>query len=857
MANPIKYLLNVRTNRLFEGVADSDLKISVNQKDLINIPEGEIIYQTGDSSELIYLILDGIVKIKFNTAIDGQRIFEKMKDDFFGEREFIDNTIRASSAVANTNCSLLIVRRKDINDLVSRNRSVLGNLQGVSLSRSAAAPEPQEATYSSEIDNLLKTAGDYEDPFRKTGDSFQLTSDFRIPDFPEQDFKVPDFPANAGAPENKDSAEDSSFSPLSPEQSEPEMPADDEIFTGNQPKEDVFTPNKFSFTFSDDIYEQARKLATDEEAEIKPEVNLEDSQQDAFDPSAFSAEGATDFNFGDTEQTPVSGGEEKFSWDFSDEENEGFGPEEKVPQDMPAQPDTPSEPVSFNWKVIDGESEELNDTHSAQFGNVSESWNFSEKKEPGEGPEYEDDSFFMELGETENETELSDHFTPDTPAASWKESNMEIGNIRNTTLTPPPGEHFTPHPLDSINTTPAPKPEEVQHKFSAEQLRLLISAAEQINSNIKIDEVLKSIVQTASNLTGADRGTLYIVDSENGEIWSKVIRGENIEEIRLKIGQGLSGWVAQTADVVNVRDAHKDERFDPNMDKITGYVTRSVLCFPIINKANEVVAVLQLLNSAKGYFDVIDESFLSALSLLIAITLENAELVEQIVRTDRLTSLGKVANFIISDIKKPILTAKQLSEHLKKKTNLDNDVRQVVNLMSDQIAMVSDLIVTVLNYSQGKTILNKKIVSGVKILDEIIVLLGEFIGLRGIKVKKEYGPDALLNIDKKEIYQAILQIVKNACDAMPGGGKLIIRTTIDPENSNFVLSFTDTGLGVPGSLQEKIFEPFMCHGKKHGVGLGLPIAEKIIKEHGGKITLESEVGEGATFILSLPSVKGV
>ena len=108
----------------------------------------------------------------------------------------------------------------------------------------------------------------------------------------------------------------------------------------------------------------------------------------------------------------------------------------------------------------------------------------------------------------------------------------------------------------------------------------------------------------------------------------------------------------------------------------------------------------------------------------------------------------------------------------------------------------------------------------------------------------------MVNLDKKEFYQACFQIAKNACDAMPQGGNFYIITKRDGDKIRIELK--DNGLGIPGSIKERIFEPFMTHGKKQKSGLGLAIAEKIVKEHNGIIWAESDLGEGAVFIIVLP-----
>ncbi len=387
------------------------------------------------------------------------------------------------------------------------------------------------------------------------------------------------------------------------------------------------------------------------------------------------------------------------------------------------------------------------------------------------------------------------------------------------------------------------------NRFTNEQLQLIINAAEKVNSNINLNEVLKNIVDVAVSLTNADRGTLYIVDRENGELWSKVISGDNIEEIRLKIGQGLAGWSAQSGKSVHIKDAQTDPRFDKEIDKVSGYQTKSMLCYPIKNREGIIVGVLQLLNSKNGMFNEQDEEFLEAISIHAALALENASLIQQLLRTDRLISLGKVATFIISDIKKPILTIKHFAEHIKNK-EVSEDIITILNMIIEQANTLQEMIQSTLAYSEGKTISQMKIQNLNTVLDELLEQLAEYVESRNVLIYKKLGNDVRTNIDKKELFQAMYQIMKNACDAMPEGGKIFVTTEI--ENEFLKIKIKDNGLGIPESIKEKIFDPFMSQGKKVGVGLGLPIAEKIIKEHKGKIDVESDLGEGATFIISLP-----
>jgi signal transduction histidine kinase len=153
-----------------------------------------------------------------------------------------------------------------------------------------------------------------------------------------------------------------------------------------------------------------------------------------------------------------------------------------------------------------------------------------------------------------------------------------------------------------------------------------------LSSVLDRDRLLILIMEEVTRLMNAERGTLYIVDGEKGELWSKIAQKAEIKEIRLKIGVGIAGHVAKTAEIINIKDAYKDKRFDPTTDKKTGYRTNSILCMPILepvkkkNQIGESIGVLQILNKKGGVFTDEDEDLLTSLCSQVAISLVNARL---------------------------------------------------------------------------------------------------------------------------------------------------------------------------------------------------------------------------------------
>lgn len=128
----------------------------------------------------------------------------------------------------------------------------------------------------------------------------------------------------------------------------------------------------------------------------------------------------------------------------------------------------------------------------------------------------------------------------------------------------------------------------------------------------------------------ADRSTLYLVDEGKQQIWSKVAEGAALSEIRVPLGTGIAGHVAQTGETVNIPDAYRDPRFNPDVDRKTGYHTRTILCMPMKSKEGKILGVLQVLNKRQGVFTRADEELLAAFASGAAVTVQNAMLNEEI-----------------------------------------------------------------------------------------------------------------------------------------------------------------------------------------------------------------------------------
>jgi HD-GYP domain-containing protein (c-di-GMP phosphodiesterase class II) len=164
-----------------------------------------------------------------------------------------------------------------------------------------------------------------------------------------------------------------------------------------------------------------------------------------------------------------------------------------------------------------------------------------------------------------------------------------------------------------------------------DKLNAVLEVAKAMAAEHNLDTLLPLILREAARVVEADRCSLFILDRARGELWSRVAQGAK-GEIRVPLGQGIAGAVALSGQVVNLRDAYLDPRFQRDWDSRNDYRTSSVLCVPMRDTRGDVTGVLQALNATDGGFDGEDEELLLALGGQAAQAIENAMLHEEISR---------------------------------------------------------------------------------------------------------------------------------------------------------------------------------------------------------------------------------
>ncbi len=155
----------------------------------------------------------------------------------------------------------------------------------------------------------------------------------------------------------------------------------------------------------------------------------------------------------------------------------------------------------------------------------------------------------------------------------------------------------------------------------------LLKVGQAMSGERDLEKLLLLIMDETQNALTADRCTVFMYDSQKNELWSRVGAGlDETQEIRFPAHMGLAGYVCKTGEILNIPNAYKDPRFNPEVDKQTGYKTENILCMPMRNRDNEIIGVFQVLNKQGGPFTQTDEELLIAITSQAGVTLENAQL---------------------------------------------------------------------------------------------------------------------------------------------------------------------------------------------------------------------------------------
>jgi two-component system sensor kinase FixL len=228
---------------------------------------------------------------------------------------------------------------------------------------------------------------------------------------------------------------------------------------------------------------------------------------------------------------------------------------------------------------------------------------------------------------------------------------------------------------------------------------------------------------------------------------------------------------------------------------------------------------------------------------------EYQEMEARVLHSERLAAVGNTVTHIAHEIKNPLLVIGGFARQLLKTQGLDDKARQKLSIIATEVSHLEEMVAEMREFvrrppaqkSQGQ--LGDALRAAVELFQD--TLAEHRITVRWV----EETPLPPVTFDAKQVHQVLINLLKNALEAMPQGGEITITSRV--KGTNAEVSITDTGGGMSPEVSENIFQPYFTT-KEKGTGLGLAICQDIIQEHGGCIFADSSPGRGSTFTIQFP-----
>lgn len=403
-----------------------------------------------------------------------------------------------------------------------------------------------------------------------------------------------------------------------------------------------------------------------------------------------------------------------------------------------------------------------------------------------------------------------------------------------------------------------------------DQLTTLYEIGRTLSSTLDLDELLRKALEMIQVRFGYATCGILTLDKEKAELQVRQLIGEKIQGVtgrRFRLGvDGIVGWVAQAGEPYYAPDVSKEPRYlsvSPD--------TRSEAAFPL-KVGDEIIGVLNIESNEIRGFGEEDLRILSLFANQVSIAMQNARLFsdlketlqhlkeaqEQIVQAEKLRALGEMASGVAHDFNNllaVILGNIQLLSHQLDSLSIQ-EIRERLKIVERASKDGAETVRRIQEFTGVRRDREYHVLSIHEIIRDVIAITQprwkDQPQKRGIQIDivtdLQEVPPILGN--GSEIREVLTNIVFNAVDAMPQGGKLTLSTSSYPEWVEVRVS--DTGIGMSEEVKRRIFDPFFTTKGPASSGLGMSVSYGIVRRHGGEILVESEPGKGTTFLVRFP-----
>ncbi len=380
-----------------------------------------------------------------------------------------------------------------------------------------------------------------------------------------------------------------------------------------------------------------------------------------------------------------------------------------------------------------------------------------------------------------------------------------------------------------------------------------------IHSPIELEDCLDTAMERVTDLLGVGMGSLMLLDKENQELSIKTAKGlseEVIRDARIRIGNGVSGWVAKNRKPLLIKDIEEDKRFKRREGK---YHNNSLLSVPLIKK-DRVLGVINVNNkNDRGVFKESDLDKLMEISEHISNAVDRALKYEEVKRLSQI-KLDFVST-VSHELRSPLAAVKEainlLLEEIPGKIN--ERQRSFLNISRNNVDRVLNLINELLDMSKleaGKSGMKRNFQDICDITRQVYETLKINADKKNIKLKLVMPKGAIkMWFDEAQIARALMNLIGNAVKFTQENGMVDIRLE---DLGRFVkFSVIDNGPGIREEDMDRVFDKFYSVIKAgtsevKSTGLGLPITKEIVELHRGRIWVDSQARHGARFSFTLP-----
>lgn len=459
------------------------------------------------------------------------------------------------------------------------------------------------------------------------------------------------------------------------------------------------------------------------------------------------------------------------------------------------------------------------------------------------------DFVFSRLTPEEREALQKEGTTP-TPLSSSGVNLVGDDESSSTILTTQLSAEATPLPTRFL---PQVSVDQQALQRANERLLALYELNDIIRTSTTLQEMLERAMDLIFECLPADRGVIMTSDGPGAPLEPQVVRFRDPNASgELAISKTIVEKALREQVAILSRDASIDSRFKGS-ESIIAHDIRSTMCVPMVSKKTVHGIVFVDCKERVHAYTEDDLAFLASLANDLAISIENANLLQESIKNERLAAVGQTIAGLAHNIKNILQLARggiELLDAAVAKKSFE-DIETFWPIVKRGIERMQQLTQEMLEFSrQTKPELVMASVNDV-ILDTVKSFEKDAVDA-GVSIELDLADNLPpRRIDPNGLCKSLMNLLTNAVDAFEGtGGKIVVSTRL--ENDTIKIQVRDNGKGIPRDKIQRIFQPFFTTKGSKGTGLGLSMTKKYIEDMGGSIAVESQEGQGTTFTISLP-----